>query len=252
MTMSWTGLAAETWDCLGGDEPQSDYEFIRALVEGQQGTALDVGCGTGRLLIRLLRDGLVVHGIDNSQDMLAICRAKARSQGLEPELFHQAMETLALPHRYATIFVACGSFMLHLDDRSAVTALRRFREHLAPDGVVLLTFFGPSAPPDPTIGRWTRKATGRMPDGAQATMDVITDRHDPDTQVVEGRRKYVIAGHGTPTREEILDDRYRWYSVEHAARLVGRAGFRTWTATGDYSEQEVADGHSVLVLSARE
>ena len=34
MTMSWTGLAAETWDCLGGDEPQSDYEFIRALVEG--------------------------------------------------------------------------------------------------------------------------------------------------------------------------------------------------------------------------
>jgi len=250
--MSWTGLAAETWDCLGGDEPQSDYEYIRALVERQKGPALDVGCGTGRLLIRYLREGLVVHGIDNSKDMLATCRAKAMGHGLEPRLFHQAMEALGLPERYATIFVACGSFMLHLDDRSAVTALRRFREHLAPDGVVALTFFGPFAPPDPTIGRWTRKATGVMPDGAQVTMDLITDRYDSDTQVVEGRRKYAVIRDGTPVREESLDDRYRWYSIEHATRLVEQAGFRDWTATGDYSEQEVADGHNVLVLLARE
>lgn len=251
MTMSWTGLAAETWDCLGGDEPQSDYEYIRTLVEGQQGPALDVGCGTGRLLVRYLRQGLVVHGIDNSSDMLARCRAKAVGYGFEPKLFHQPMEALDVPDRYATIFVSCGSFMLHLDDRSAVAALRRFREHLAPDGVVVLTFFGPFAPPDPTIGRWIRKATGAMPDGSQVTMDLITDRYDPESQVVEGRRRYAIVRDGTPVREEFLIDRYRWYSVEHATRLVDQAGLRDWTATGDYSARELAEGHNVLVLLAR-
>lgn len=249
--MSWTGLAAATWDCLGGDEPQNDYEYIRTLVEGQQGPALDVGCGTGRLLVRYLRAGLVVHGIDNSSDMLEICRAKAARYGIEPKLFHQAMEALDLPHNYATIFVACGSFMLHLDDRSAIAALRRFREHLAPNGVVALTFFGPFDPPRPTIGRWTQKAAGVMPDGSQVTMDLITDRYDPEAQVVEGRRRYSLGRTGAPTHEEILDDRYRWYSAEHATRLVEEAGYRGWIATGDYSTQELAKDHNVLVLLAR-
>ena len=250
MTMSWTGLAAETWDCLGGDEPQDDHDYFRALVETQAGPALDVGCGTGRLLLRYLRDGLVVHGIDNSADMLAMCRAKATREGLEPSLFHQAMEALDLPDRYATIFVACGSFMLHLDDRSAAAALSRFREHLAPGGVLALTFFGPFTPPRPTIGRWVRRATGTMTDGAQVAMDLITDRYDPDTGVVEGRRRYSLVRDGVQVREEFLADTYRWYGVEHAVRLVEEAGFGEWTSTGDYSAQRVAEDHDVLVLLA--
>jgi SAM-dependent methyltransferase len=183
-----------------------------------------VGCGTGRLLVRCLREGLVFHGIDTSADMLSRCRAKAQKHGLEAKLFLQPMEALDLPDRYATIFVACGSFMLHLDDQSAVEALRRFHKHLAPNGVVVLTFFEPNAPPDPSLGCWEQRATGTMPDGPQVTMDQITDRYDPELQIIECRRKYSILRDELPVSEEYLIDRYRWYSVDHVTRLPESGG----------------------------
>lgn len=48
--MNWTGLAAKAWDPSGGDEPQNDHDFIRKVLEKNPGPALDVGCGTGRLM----------------------------------------------------------------------------------------------------------------------------------------------------------------------------------------------------------
>ncbi len=252
MTTSWVGLAAETWDCLGGDAPQADVEWFRALVEAQQGLALDVGCGTGRVLVRLLRAGLAAHGVDTSVDMLTLCRAKAKRYGFEPKLFHQRMEALDLPARYATILVPCGSFTLLLDDASALAALRRFRRHLAPGGAVALTFLAPFDPPAPVLGRWTRRAAGALPDGSEVTMDVIVDRYDAGTRVVESRRRYTVVRAGAEAREALLVDRYRWYDVASATRLVEQAGFDPPTATGDFTAEPVAAGHGVLVLLARE
>lgn len=249
-TTSWTGLAAESWDCLGGDQVLPDEAYFRAMIEEGGGPALDVGCGSGRLLVGYLRAGLEVHGIDTSADMLALCRAKASRSGVEARLYQQAMEALELPTRYATIFVPCGSFMLLTEDSSALAALRGFREHLAPGGRLALTFFGPYAPPRPSLGEWQRRSTGSLPNGAEVSMDIITDTYDQATRVVESRRKYTLRREGEVEREELLIDRYRWYDVERATGLLERAGFDDWTVTGDFSDQPLAEGHGMMVLRA--
>jgi cyclopropane fatty-acyl-phospholipid synthase-like methyltransferase len=61
---------------------------------------LDIGCGTGRLLLDYLAQGIDVDGVDNSPEMLARCRAKAQALGLTPRLYEQSMETLALPRAH--------------------------------------------------------------------------------------------------------------------------------------------------------
>ena len=73
--------------------------------------ALDVACGTGRLLIPYLRAGLDVDGCDVYADMVARCRQKTEQEGLSPTLFVQPMHEVEAPRTYRTIYV-CGSFGL--------------------------------------------------------------------------------------------------------------------------------------------
>jgi SAM-dependent methyltransferase len=50
------------------------------------GRLIDLGCGTGRLLIRLARLGHRVLGVDLSQEMLAVAAEKAAAAGLHVDL----------------------------------------------------------------------------------------------------------------------------------------------------------------------
>src|SRR6266581_3252376 len=95
----YTGMMADAWDLLRGDTSiWSDRFFYRDLI-GQYGQpVLDVGCGTGRLLLDYLAQGIDIDGVDNSPEMLAICVEKAQRLDLHPRVFEQAMERLDL-HR---------------------------------------------------------------------------------------------------------------------------------------------------------
>ena len=66
------GIVARWWAefNIGGPEIPYFQKFIEA--NGQP--ALDLACGTGRLLVPYLRAGLDVDGCDISSDMLALCR----------------------------------------------------------------------------------------------------------------------------------------------------------------------------------
>ena len=49
----------------------ADVEFVLSLAQQQDGPVLEMGCGTGRLLLPLARAGFEVTGIDTSAAMLA-------------------------------------------------------------------------------------------------------------------------------------------------------------------------------------
>src|SRR5258707_12670168 len=100
---AYKGLIAQAWDVLRGDPSKwADRFFYRQLIEQYGQPVLDVGCGTGRLLLDYLAEGLDVDGVDVSPDMLALCRAKAERLGLPPTLYAQPVGTPALPREHAT------------------------------------------------------------------------------------------------------------------------------------------------------
>ena len=98
------GLVSRWWAEFNTEGPEIEY-FQRFVERGQP--ALDVACGTGRLLIPWLKAGLDVEGVDISDDMLALCRERGEREGLSPTLYAQSMHELDLPRRYRTI-VVCG------------------------------------------------------------------------------------------------------------------------------------------------
>jgi ubiquinone/menaquinone biosynthesis C-methylase UbiE len=80
------GLAAECYDLWFGEEPFWDQAFFHQRLCRNSGVSLEIACGTGRLLVPLLRDGLAVEGMDASAEMLEICRHKATRVGVTPLL----------------------------------------------------------------------------------------------------------------------------------------------------------------------
>jgi ubiquinone/menaquinone biosynthesis C-methylase UbiE len=99
------GMMASAWDLLRGDTSSwPDRFFYKDLILKYGQPALDVGCGTGRLLLDYLAQGIDIDGVDNSPEMLAICAEKAQQLGLHPQLFEQPMERLDLPRTYPKAF----------------------------------------------------------------------------------------------------------------------------------------------------
>src|SRR5262249_28928407 len=127
--------------------------------------ALDVGCGTGRLLLPYLAAGLEVEGVEPSADMLAICRQRAAERGLNPVLYRQTMQALDLPRRYRAIIVPCGSFQLVMERAEAWEALRRLHAHLEQGGVLALTSFNETRVCQTPLNEWRHRATETLPDG---------------------------------------------------------------------------------------
>src|SRR4051812_22624873 len=110
--MTWHhGLMARWWTEFNrpadGDDPE--LAFYRAMVIAGNGPALDVGCGTGRILIPLVQEGLAVDGTDISADMVDGCREIASGLGLHPHLQVQAANDLDMGRTYRTIYL-CGAF----------------------------------------------------------------------------------------------------------------------------------------------
>ena len=241
----YRGLVAQSWDLLRGDySAWPDRPFYRALIEQQGGPALDVGCGTGRLMLDYLAAGLDIDGVDNSPDMLALCRAKAAEMGIEVEhrLSQQQMETLSLSRRYATIFVPSSSFQLVTDIAAADQAMARFYQHLAPDGLLVMSIMsklwrGERTPPQMQWSDWRRLAERqRAQDGATVRRWIRT-RYDHDSQLEHEENRYEIL------RDEVIiqsehhqrSPNVRWYSQAQAIACYERAGFTAVKATSGFT-----------------
>ena len=123
------GIVARWWAEFNVDGPEISY--FQKFIEDDGQPALDVACGTGRLLVPYLRAGLDVDGCDLSADMLALCRERAEAEGLSPNLYAPAMHELRLPRTYKTILV-CGGFGLGGNREQSFESLRRLYEHLEP------------------------------------------------------------------------------------------------------------------------
>lgn len=74
---------------LGGFVDRVETELALSLFKPTAGMRiLDVGCGTGNFSVKLAEIGCKVVGIDISQEMLEVAKAKAKEKGLDIEFIN--------------------------------------------------------------------------------------------------------------------------------------------------------------------
>lgn len=127
--------------------------FERALLEDTPvGRVLEVGCGTGELLVELARryPGAEVVGLDPDPAALGIARRKLEGARLPARLDQGLAATLPYPD--ASFDLVVSSLMLHhLDTSNKLRMLRECRRVLTGRGQLVLVDFGQ---PRNGIARW--------------------------------------------------------------------------------------------------
>lgn len=222
----YRGLMAEAWDLLRGDTSRwADRFFYADLIREFGQPVLDVGCGTGRLLLDYLAMGIDIDGVDNSPEMLALCRQKAGALGLAPVLYEQSMETLVLPHRCRTILIPSSSLQLVIEPAQVDEALRRLHAHLLPGGALIASIMTLWQEGDPLESKW--EASAVRPEDGVILRRVACSRYDPveECEHTEDLYQVIFSDQVVAQERHRRSPATRSYTQAQARALFEKAGF---------------------------
>ncbi len=134
-------LPAEWYDLVsGGKDHSEEIDFWARSIEASSEPVLELGSGTGRILIPLLERGFDIIGIDTSEDMTARCRATCKARGLKADVFEQSMIEFDLPRKFGLVILASGGLGLFTSDQDIQLMFDRAMAHLKPGGLFIYEF----------------------------------------------------------------------------------------------------------------
>jgi ubiquinone/menaquinone biosynthesis C-methylase UbiE len=250
----YRGMMAAAWDLLRGDTSNwEDRFFYRDLIVRYGQPVLDVGCGTGRLLLAYLAQGIDIDGVDVSPEMLAICAEKAQQLGLHPRVFEQVMQKLDLPRTYRAIMVPSSSFQLLTDPRDAQEAMRRFFRHLEPGGILVMPFM--LLRNEPTTqrivqGAWEVNGEAVRPEDGSTIRRWTRSTFDLAQQLESTEDRYEVLRDGAVIAAEmhVRSPATRWYTQQQALRLYEEAGFTGIHIFKEFSEEPASAEDTVFSI----
>lgn len=225
-----------------------DAVFYRDLAIECGGPILELGCGTGRVLLPIAARGIACSGVDASPAMLEEFRRKPGEERVT--LACARMESFDLPGwRFPLIFSAFRAFQ-HLDTvEQQLACLARVRAHLAHGGSFAFDVFNP---------RLERLAADSYPESLDLTFlyqghevkRFVTVTHDRANQLNEVVFRYVEEMGAEPAKETVVRFSMRWswrYEIEH---LLHRAGFTDVMIYGDFDRSPIGRNSPSFVVVA--
>jgi SAM-dependent methyltransferase len=212
---------------------RQDLAFWRTLAQQTDGPILELGCGTGRLLVPLARAGAGMTGVDRSAPMLAraIARARRLSPARRPAIARGDIRALPFASQsFRLVMAPYGMLQSMLTDGDLAAVLRESARVLQPGGRVGIDLV-------PDLARWPvyrsqLKFRGRATGGSTVTL-IESVRHDR-------RRHFTIFDehfterHGPRRRERRFSLIFRTLPMAAMRRRIERAGFRIDAMLGDY------------------
>ncbi len=123
--------------------PFDDIGFYATLCAQRAGPVLELGCGSGRILLELWRRGVDAFGADASAGMLDELRRKAQARGLPLRAARMDVRRLAYRRGFATILCPYSLITYMVGEGDAAMLLAEVRRLLAPEGTFVVDAFVP-------------------------------------------------------------------------------------------------------------
>jgi SAM-dependent methyltransferase len=244
-SLFYTGIVATIYGPLRSSGPPDPAPYAR-FVERSGQPALELGCGFGEPLLDLRALGFDVEGLDSSPDMIEQCRANAAARGLSVVVHEQSIQHMVIGRQFSSIYLAGPTFNLLPDDATALQALVRIREHLAPGGSLLLPLFIPQPTPDTVLGRPRTHVTA---DGVEMSFTPLTEHRDTVARLHTTMTRYELRS----AEETLVEERswlLHWYRPDDIRSLVDAAGLSV-TRLLDTRGGPVSDDADEFVLIVR-
>ncbi len=245
-----------------------DIPLVLKTARAAGRTALELGCGTGRVLLPLAEDGFQVVGLDKSAALLAIARGKLAKQGFESEtvasdsaadgsrmvrLVQADMTSFELAQTEVDFAFVVSNTLMHLTTQAEqLLALQCAHRHLRAGGLLLIDLFNPDAAyleaisgiqeladwwEDEESGARVLKWTTRYVDAARQLQDTIFVYEEifPDGRNAQTRLAFPL----------------RFWWPDEGALLLEQAGFAVDELYGDFDGSPYRPDSERLIFIAR-
>ncbi len=227
-----------------------DVAFWRVLAAREGEPVLELGCGTGRVLLPMARTGLPVTGIDRSAPMLQYARRRARRlpAAARPSIVRGDIRALPFPRAsFGFVVAPYGMLQSLIRDRDLTSTLAEAARVLRRGGLL-----GVDLVPD--LASWeeyakTTRLKGRLRRGSVLTLieSVRQDRRRGLTVFDET----FVEKRGVATRRRQFSLTFRTRPIREIARRLTAAGFRVEATLGDYQGGPWDPRAQVWLLLAR-
>jgi SAM-dependent methyltransferase len=212
-----------------------DVDFYVAQARKSGGPVVELGVGTGRIAVPVARAGIHVIGVDDSEAMLVLCRARAEEAGVSDLVELRPGDLRRPPVLERVPLVTCPfRALLHLgSDEERLEALRAVYRLLLPRGRFVFDVFAPSMEDvEETNGRWLEREPG------------IWERADWDLK----RRILTLAVRGEAGETAM---QLAWRSPEEWRALLERAGFEVEAMYGWFDLRPYDGGEDTVWIARR-
>jgi ubiquinone/menaquinone biosynthesis C-methylase UbiE len=210
-----------------------DVPFWCRLAAAQDGPILELGCGTGRIALPVVKSGTQLVGIDRSAAMLDRARRRLRRAKLSHRGWLIRGDIRALPFRRRAGF---GCVMAPYGVLQSLTRERDLQATLASVARVLRRggLFALDLVPDlPRWSEYNRRTSLRGRHGGGTLTLIESVRQDPKRGLTIFDHEYVERV-GRTIRRHNFELTFRTISVPQMVRRLEKAGFTIDAVLGDY------------------
>lgn len=216
--------------------------YVEEATEAEE-PVLELACGTGRIYLEILEQGVSIDGLDASDAALDILRETAGERDLEPSVWQADLAGFDTDRSYELVICPFNSLQHLLSIEDQLAALRCIYDALAPGGRFVFDVFVPRFDVIcDTYGEWTTEkvrydersheyhSRTKLADEVEQQFIVENKLIDPENETVwrSAHRLKML-----PKRE-----------VELLARL---SPFSGWRVTGNFEDRPIRDGDSIQV-----
>lgn len=244
--------AARYYD-LSPEHPD-DIPFYEQKIPSSDARILELGCGTGRVLVPLSAKGGYILGVDISKAMLSICRRKLAEKRIpshRAEVQQGDITELALGTRFDLIIAPFRVFQTLETDGEVAGFFKTIQDHLAQEGTAILNVFRPSLDRDRIRKEWVtdvERFRWEVPfEGARVTMHDRRSRMDRGRLVLYPELIYRRYREDELVDEAVLEIAMRCYYPQELLSLIAGHGFRVVNTCGGYAGERYGEGPELIV-----
>jgi ubiquinone/menaquinone biosynthesis C-methylase UbiE len=211
-----------------------DIAFWQRLALANDGPVLELGCGTGRVAVPVVKAGAKLVGIDLSAPMLERAHRRLRRARLSERALLVRGDIRHLPFRsrrgFGLVMAPYGILQSLTSERDLVATLESVSRVVRPGGL-----FGVDLVPDlPRWSEYRRRTSLRGKKGAATTVTLVESvRQDRRRKLTIFDQEY-IERRGRERTVHRFALTFRTLSVPQMVTRVEEAGFRVRAILGDY------------------
>lgn len=233
----------------------ADIAFYRRMAEQSGGPALEMGCGTGRVLLPVARAGIAAFGIDASEAMLDRFQALLAAEPAEVRgrvsIIRGDMRSTDLGRRFPLVFSAGNVPHSFLERRDQRAWLANARRHLAPGGSLCFDVFQPDFRRLMAEPEWVIDAERIHPETGIRVKRFSRCHHEVEMQRFRVEMRWVTEdAAGRTVSEESGSVMQRWFTRGELEALLELEGLAVADYWGGFAGEPFGPGSRTQVVRA--